>query len=423
MTELKIETVSISTLTPDPANARKHDGRNLEAIENSLIKFGQRKPICVTPDSIVVAGNGTLEAAKKLGWTEIVIARTPVGWTWEQIRAFALADNRTAELAEWDDKVLADQLLELDANGWDLKDIGFETLEPPALVEILEEDTIPGLPANATAKLGEVWQLGRHRLMCGDSTNPNHVERLMDSQQADLVVTDPPYNVAIENSQGMKIQNDDMSNQEFKNFLTMCFKNLEASLKPGGAFYVWYASREHINFESSLIDAGFKVRQQLIWNKNTFILGRQDYHWKHEPCLYGWKDGAAHYFMDDRTQSTILENKKLNVNTMSKEEMQELIKELMSDKISTTILNEDKPSVNDLHPTMKPIKLIGRLIKNSSKQNEIVLDLFGGSGSTLIAAEQIGRNCFMMEYDPKYVDVIIKRWENLTGLEAQLIEE
>lgn len=223
MTELKIETVSISTLTPDPANARKHDGRNLQAIENSLLKFGQRKPICVTPDSIVVAGNGTLEAAKNLGWTEIVIARTPVGWTWEQIRAFALADNRTAELAEWDDKVLADQLLELDANGWDLKDIGFETLEPPTLVEILEEDTVPGLPTNATAKMGEVWQLGRHRLMCGDSTNPNHVAKLMDSQLADLVVTDPPYNVAIENSQGMKIQNDDMSNQEFKKLFNFVF--------------------------------------------------------------------------------------------------------------------------------------------------------------------------------------------------------
>lgn len=423
MTELRIETVNITSLRPDPANARKHDGKNLNAIASSLEKFGQRKPIVVTPDSIVVAGNGTLEAAKSLGWTEIAIARTPVGWTWDQIKAFALADNRTAELAEWDDKVLADQLLELDANGWDLKDIGFETLEPPALVEILEEDQIPGLPAEAIAKMGEIYQLGRHRLMCGDSTNKTHVEKLMDSQLADLVVTDPPYNVAIENSQGMTIQNDDMSNQEFKNFLTMCFKNLESSLKQGGAFYVWYASREHINFESSLNDAGFKVRQQLIWNKNTFILGRQDYHWKHEPCLYGWKDGAAHYFMDDRTQSTMLENKKSNVNSMSKEEMQELIKELLSDKISTTVLNEDKPSVNDLHPTMKPIKLIGRLIKNSSKQNEIVLDLFGGSGSTLIAAEQIGRDCFMMEYDPKYVDVIIKRWENLTGLEAQLIEE
>lgn len=423
MTELRIENVNITSLRPDPANARKHDDRNLTAIASSLEKFGQRKPIVVTPDSIVVAGNGTLEAAKSLGWTQIAIARTPVGWTWDQIKAFALADNRTAELAEWDDNVLAEQLLELDANGWDLKDIGFETLEPPALVEILEEDQIPGLPAEATAKMGEIYQLGRHRVMCGDSTNKAHVEKLMDSQLADLVVTDPPYNVAIENSQGMTIQNDDMSNQEFKNFLTMCFKNLELSLKQGGAFYVWYASREHINFESSLNDAGFKVRQQLIWNKNTFILGRQDYHWKHEPCLYGWKDGAAHYFMDDRTQSTMLENKKSNVNSMSKEEMQELIKELLSDKISTTVLNEDKPSVNDLHPTMKPIKLIGRLIKNSSKQNEIVLDLFGGSGSTLIAAEQIGRNCFMMEYDPKYVDVIIKRWENLTGLEAQLIEE
>jgi DNA modification methylase len=376
----------------------------------------------VTGANVIVAGNGTVEAAKDLGWSEILIVRTPIEWTPEQVKAYALADNRTAELAEWDEKVLAEQLLELDSVGWDLKELGFETLEPPDNVEITQEDEIPDLPINPTSKLGDIWQLGKHRLMCGDSTNQEDVKKLMNDEVADLVLTDPPYNVAIENAAGMTIKNDDMGDEEFKKFLTKCFKNLENYLKPGGSFYVWYASREHINFEESLNKAGLKVRQQLIWNKNTFILGRQDYHWKHEPCLYGWKDGAAHFFIDDRTQSTILENKKFDIKKMKKEEMQSLLEELLGDKISTTIINEDKPSTNDLHPTMKPIKLIGRFIKNSSQINETVLDLFGGSGSTLIAAEQLGRRCFIMEYDPKYTDVIIKRWEKLTGLEAQLLE-
>lgn len=261
--------------------------------------------------------------------------------------------------------------------------------------------------------------------MCGDSTNPTDVEKLMDGAVADLVVTDPPYNVNIENSKGMKIENDDMSSQAFKEFLIAAFTNLNNALKPGGSFYIWFASREHVNFETALNEAGLEVRQELIWNKNSLILGRQDYQWKHEPCLYGWKDGASHYFIDDRTQTTIIEDKKPDIKKMKKEEMQALLEEIYSDKISTTIINEDRPSVNDLHPTMKPLKLLARLIKNSSQStkagnntNNIVLDLFGGSGSTLITCEQLDRKCYMMEYDPHYADVIVKRWEDFTGRKA-----
>lgn len=237
--------------------------------------------------------------------------------------------------------------------------------------------------------------------------------------KADLILTDPPYNVAVKNSQGMTIQNDNLDNEQFGKFLTASFKAMSEHLKEGGAFYIWYASKEHINFEKALNEAGLFVRQQLIWVKSQFILGRQDYHWKHEPCLYGWKEGAAHYFVNDRTQDTIIEDMP-NINKMSKEELKQYIKELRDkmESVPTTIIREDKPSHNSDHPTMKPIKLIAKLMKNSSKVGEKVLDLFGGSGTTLVTAEQLGRKCFMMEYDPIYADVIIKRWETLTGKKA-----
>lgn len=210
-----------------------------------------------------------------------------------------------------------------------------------------------------------------------------------------------------------------MDNEDFKEFLLKAFENLEASLKEGGAFYVWYASRNHIPFEVALKEHGLTVRQQLIWNKSSFVFGRQDYHWKHEPCLYGWKEGASHYFIDDRTQSTVIEDKNIDLKKLKKEELLKLLEDIYSDKVSTTVIDEDKVVVNSLHPTMKPIKLIARLIKNSSRPKELVLDLFGGSGSTLIACEQIDRRCNMMEYDPKYASVIIDRWEQFTGQKAE----
>ena len=260
--------------------------------------------------------------------------------------------------------------------------------------------------------------------MCGDSTNEDDVLKLMNSKLADLVVTDPPYNVDYvgKTKEALKIKNDAMDSDSFFNFLNNAFKNIYKNIKDGGVFYIWYASREVVNFQTALENNNLMVKQELIWNKNSMVMGRQDYQWKHEPCLYGWKDGATHYFIDDRTQTTVIEDKGIELKKLKKEEMLKLLQDIYSDKISTTIINEDRPSVSDLHPTMKPIKLIARQIKNSSKENELILDLFGGSGSTLITCEQLNRKCYMMEYDPVYVDVIIQRWENFTGKKAVKIE-
>ena len=275
--------------------------------------------------------------------------------------------------------------------------------------------------------------------MVGDSTNLEDVQKLMDGALADMVVTDPPYNVdytaketfmmkyrpnaRIDKGQQVGIDNDAMTDSEFKAFLVSAFTNMREALKPGGAFYIWFASREHVRFETALNEVGMEVRQNLIWNKNHFVFSRQDYQWKHEPCLYGWKDGAGHYFIDDRSQTTVIEDQQPDFSAMKKDEMRRLLEEIYSDKVSTTILNEKKPQKSDLHPTMKPVKLIARQIKNSSRLGEKVLDLFGGSGTTLVACEQLDRQCYMMEYDPKYADVIIERWEALTGQKAVLLND
>lgn len=292
------------------------------------------------------------------------------------------------------------------------------------------EDIPPEIPTEAKSHLGEIYQLGNHRLMVGDSTNSQQVLDLLGGVETDLVVTDPPYNVAIvggshalsqekiKQQGGKTILNDDMSDDDFEDFLTKAFANLEASLKPGGAFYIWHAGKTQREFEKAMNANGLEMKEQLIWNKNTFTFGRSDYQWKHEPCLYGWKEGAGHYFTNDRTQSTVLDDETIDFDKLKKDEAIELLKRIFSEEVPTTIIDENRPNKADLHPTMKPIKLIARLIRNSSKEGESVLDLFGGSGSTLIAAEQLNRKCFMMEYDPKYADVIIQRWEAFTGEKA-----
>lgn len=409
----------IEDLTPYEKNPRKND-EAVKYVAESIKQFGFKVPIVIDKDGIIVAGHTRYKAAKKLKLNEVpcIVADD---LTDEQVKAFRLADNKVAERSEWDFDLLDDELQEL--TGFDMTVFGFEEEEQPEEeLEADEDGYDEEIPEEPKTKPGDIYKLGNHILMCGDSTNSKDVEKLMNGESADLVVTDPPYNVAVKNSKGMTIENDDMDSGQFGEFLTACFCNLERSLKPGGAFYVWHGSSEHINFEKSLNNAGLKVREQLIWNKNNFILGRQDYHWKHEPCMYGWKDGASHYFIDDRTQSTVFEDKGIDIKKLKKEEMIKLLEEFLSEKISTTVINEDKPAANDLHPTMKPIKLIARLIKNSSKQNEIVLDLFGGSGSTLITCEQLNRRCRMMEYDPRYADVIVDRWEAFTGEKAVLIK-
>lgn len=418
MEKLKIEYVDINSIRPYENNAKQHPRTQIDQIKLSIAKFGMDDPIGIWNDTIV-EGHGRLIACQELGYTEVPIIRLD-HLTDEERKAYTLAHNKLTMNSDFDIDILNDELSQFETIN--MEDFGFDIDFDAEEAEVVE-DEVPEIPAEPKSKRGQIYQLGDHRLMCGDSTNPDDVAKLMNGELADLVVTDPPYNVAIENSKGMKIENDNMASEQFRDFLTKAFSCMNDSLKKGGAFYVWFASREHINFETALNNNGLEVRQELIWNKNSLILGRQDYQWKHEPCLYGWKDGDTHYFIDDRTQTTVIEDKKPDIKKMKKEEMQALLEEIYSDKVSSTVINEDKPSVNDLHPTMKPIKLLARQVKNSSRVSELVLDLFGGSGSTLITCEQLGRRCYMNEYDPQYMDVIIERWENFTGQKAKLIEE
>ena len=423
MKKLTIEYIGINDIKPYKNNAKLHPREQIEQIKKSIEQFGMDDPIGIWKDEIV-EGHGRLIACKELGFEEVPIIRLD-HLTDEERKAYTLVHNKLTMNSDFDIDILNEELegfdtIDMSEFGFDL-DLGIDEEE-----ELIEDD-IPETPEEPKTKLGEIYQLGRHRLMCGDSTKKEDVEKLMDGTLADLVVTDPPYNVAIgiedieeakirkRRTDGLSIQNDEMSNEEFYNFLSKAFKNIYNSLKSGGVFYIWYASKEVVNFSNALENNNLPVKQELIWNKNSLVMGRQDYQWKHEPCLYGWKEGAGHYFVDDRTQTTIIEDKKPDIKKMKKEELVQMLEEIYSDKISTTIINENKPSTSDLHPTMKPIKLIARQVKNSSKVGEEVLDLFGGSGSTLITCEQLNRICYMMEYDPTYTQVIIERYINFTG--------
>ena len=261
-------------------------------------------------------------------------------------------------------------------------------------------------------ELGDVWCIGNHRLMCGDSTSKDDVSELIDGNVMDMCFTDPPYNVNYESANTGKIINDNMSDNEFLTFLIAAFKMIVFSLKPGGAFYICHADSEGLNFRKAVKSVGLLMKQCIIWVKNSFVLGRQDYHWQHEPILYGWKDGAAHYFTDDRTKSTVIDDwKDTDFSKMKKFELIEFLNKLKTEQnVSTSIIREDKPKRNPDHPTMKPIRLCARCIQNSCRRNEKVIDLFGGSGSTLIACEQINRSAYLMELDPKFCDVIVRRY-------------
>ena len=385
---MNLETVTIESLKLDPNNARKHSKRNLDAIAASLNKFGQRKPI-VVHNGVVIAGNGTLEAAKSLGWKEIAVSVCPADWDADTAKAYALADNRSAELAEWDDKILSTQLLDLDDMGWNIEALGFEPLPLRDLDE--DEDEIPELPVEPKTKLGDIYQLGRHRLMCGDSTDSATVERLMNGEKADMVLTDPPYRYKPMGSGGVfdagytKLKDDLVGLVDFdpKAFLELLPKVFNQKLNA----YI-FCNTDLVPDYCNWAKANKYNFNILTWHKTSFIPASNNHHFPDtEYLIYISKQAVF--------------NTGLNVNYGK-----------------YFVLNNEKHAD---HPTIKPLEILITEIKISSNLGGIVLDLFGGSGSTLIAAEQTNRACYMMELDPKYCDVIVKRWENLTGLKAELI--
>ena len=381
---MNIVNVKIAEVTPYANNPRNNDAA-VESVAKSIEKFGFIGAIILNKDKVIINGHTRVKACKKLGM-ETVPAIIVDHLTKEQEDALRIADNKTGEIAEWNEDLLRAELKALEEAGFGIEDLGFDNSELEALLEgdvsvsVGETDpnAAPEVPEVAVSRPGEVYVLGNHRLVCGDSTKAEDVGRVCKEGEADMWLTDPPYNVAYEGSNGLTIQNDSMEDVKFREFLRTAFGHAEKALKPGAPFYIFHADSEGYNFRGACHDIGLRVRQCLVWKKNALVLGRQDYQWIHEPCLYGWKEGAGHGWYGDRAQTTVMEF--------------------------------NKPKKNDVHPTMKPVEMLVYLLRNSTMRGNVVLDTFGGSGSTLIACEETGRICRTMELDPKYCDVIRRRW-------------
>lgn len=373
----------INEVIPYEKNPRINDNA-VPAVMKSIEEFGFKVPIVIDKNGTIVTGHTRLKAAKKLGMKTVpcIVADdlTP-----EQIKAFRLADNKVAEAAEWDMGLLTEELdgiVDIDMSDFNFGDI----TDSPSSEDVVEDDDENiELPSEPKTRLGDLWTIGRHKLMCGDATSGDVLKRLVGGDKVDMYLTDPPYNVAYEGKTEDKltIQNDSMEDSAFYQFLVDSFVAADSVMNEGAAFYIWHADSEGYNFRGACRAVEWELRECLIWNKNTMVLGRQDYQWKHEPCLYGWKGGAAHNWYSDRKQ--------------------------------TTVIDMNKPNRNAEHPTMKPVQLFAYLIENSSKPGDIVLDSFCGSGTTLIACEQMSRTARVLELDPKYCDVIVERYINLVG--------
>ena len=394
--EKKYIEIDIADLVPYDKNPRRND-MAVDDVAESMEQVGYITPIVIDENRQILAGETRCKALKKRRVKRDKVLQV-FGLTEEQKKKYRLLDNKVGEIAEWDPELLAGELEEVDFGDFDF---GFDELMAELtdgsedgdgpLSTAVEDDADIVLPEEPKAKRGDIYQLGAHRLMCGDSTDPADVARLMDGKAADLLLTDPPYNVNYEGGTGLTIQNDNMEDAAFRKFLRDAFACADGVMKPGAAFYIWHADSEGYNFRGACHDIGWQVRQCLIWNKNALVLGRQDYQWKHEPCLYGWKGGASHTWLSDRTQ--------------------------------TTVLDFDKPTRSEIHPTMKPIGLFDYQIRNSCPVGGAVLDLFNGSGTTIMACEQNGRSAYTMELDPRYVDAAIARWEDFTGMKAVKLSE
>lgn len=385
--EMQYYLADINDLIPYIRNARTHSESQIAQIAASIKEFGFLSPILIAEDNTILAGHGRLAAARKLGLTKVPCVKES-HLTETQRRAYIIADNKLSLNAGWDEDILAIELSELQGADFDLDLLGFDESELASIFEDDKEvedddfDVEEELNKPCFSKAGDIWTLGRHRLICGDSTKEETYKRLMDGKRANLVVTDPPYNVNYEGSAG-KIKNDNMNTDKFYNFLLDAFSNMEKVMADDASIYVFHADTEGLNFRKAFNDAGFYLSGCCIWKKPSLVLGRSPYQWQHEPCLYGWKKKGKHQWYSGRKETTIWEF--------------------------------EKPKKNAEHPTMKPIALLAYPITNSSMSNTIILDPFGGSGSTLIACEQTDRSCYTIELDEKFCDVIVKRYIEQVG--------
>ena len=386
-TTTKLEMVKVSELIPYVNNARTHSQEQVNKLRSSLREFGFVNPVIIDADKNVIAGHGRLMAAKEEGITEVPCVLVDY-LTEAQKKAYILADNRYAQDAGWDEELLRLEIEALEGMDFDVSLTGFNEDEISDLFAGADTsdtqdddfDLSDALEKAAFVERGDVWVVGRHRLMCGDATSEEDVATLMDGKKANLIITDPPYNVAFESSDGLSIKNDKMENEKFYEFLLSSFKNMAVHLEKGGVAYVFHADTEGLNFRKAFIDAGFHLAGCCIWVKNSLVLGRSDYQWQHEPVLYGFLQNGKHYWSKNAGRS------------------------------QTTIWNFDKPKKNKNHPTSKPLDLLAYPIGNSSQENAIVIDTFGGSGSTLMTCEQTNRICHTMELDEKYASVILRRY-------------
>lgn len=451
---MNVKLVDINKIKPYENNPRVNDNA-VDKVASSIKEFGFNSPIVIDEKNVIINGHTRYKAAKKLGLTEVPVIKV-TGLTESQVKAYRIADNKTSEYSEWDFEKLIDELKELSSDDYNLELTGFDEIEALKMIEDVSEfdEFMPENDINVekelekleneapTVKRGQVWKLGKHYLMCGDSTSEMDVRKLMSASgkevKADLVWTDPPYNVAYEDSKGRSIQNDDMEDSKFKEFLDLIFENYNRFTKDNCPFYVCYASREHINFETSMNDNGIDVRTQIIWVKNVATFGFAQYKWKHEPILYGSKRSGRINFFGDRKNTTVWENLNPDLFEIENFEDKKIIK-VKGDGVEYFITVPDIENVeidsvdnstvwkvprehNYVHPNQKPLQLIMKAIKNSSQPGDTMLELFGGSGSTMLAAEQMNRISYNMELDPVYAQVIINRFEEATGLKAVLLK-
>lgn len=382
----------IKELVPYARNAKTHSDEQIAQVAASIKEFGFLAPIIVSKDNTILCGHGRFYAAQRLGLSKVPCIKEEY-LTESQKRAYIIADNKLTENGGWDNEMLAIELSDLLDDGFDIGLTGFDENEIADLfgaddtsgVQDDDYDLSAALDKASFVKRGDIWTVGRHRLMCGDATSKEDVDALMDGVKANLIVTDPPYNVSFESSDGLSIKNDKMENEKFYEFLLSAFLNMADHLEKGGAAYVFHADTEGLNFRKAFIDAGFHLSGCCIWVKNSLVLGRSDYQWQHEPVLYGFLKNGKHFWSTKAGRS------------------------------QTTIWNFDKPKKNKNHPTSKPLDLLAYPIGNSSRENSIIIDTFGGSGSTLMTCEKSNRICYMMELDEKYASVILRRYVEDTG--------